>query len=140
MSYHPPIHPNPATAEGLNVERNGPVLARPWKSYLYKSGWYTADMSAPTDWRQLIVPETYAAIEFLVIPPAGVTSYTVVEGRWVVVGKPVDESLWVETEQHVCNGPTIIRVEANTDPAGIYLKGIQGDTTGGIKLAWRFSP
>lgn len=138
--YHPPIHPNPATAEGINSERGGIELARPWRPWNYTEGWYLADMAAPTTWRQCVVPGRAPNVEFLVLPPAGVTQYTVVVGRWVVVGKPVDESMWVETEQHVCNGPSIIPVKANTDPVSAYVVGIQGDTTGGIKLAYRESP
>jgi len=138
--YHEPTHPNKATAEGVNSQRGGFNLARPWKAYHYRSGWVVADMTAPASFRECIIPGTFDAVEFLVIPPAGVTQFSVIEGRWIVVDKPVDETIWVETEQHTCNGPTIIRVLAETDPVAVYITGIQGDATGGLKMAYREAP
>lgn len=73
---------NNPSVNGPHVDRFGSVTAAPYAPFLGDVP-IAAVQSAPATVRECAVLDRHARAAFLVVPPAGVTAYTISYGRWV---------------------------------------------------------
>lgn len=125
----------PAARNGTGVP-----AVRPWTAFKGQTS-IAANQSPPTSITGCVhTQQSY--IEWLVKPPAGVTRYTVVLGRWCRALQGTHEVVdeWVETHRIDRDGPSarmIPAVETGLDRCALYITGIQGDATGEFSLFYR---
>lgn len=126
---------NNPSAVGKGTERFGPESANAYRPFL-KDVVIAAGQTAPASPRHCAVVGMHRRVAFLVIPPAGVTAYTVQYGRWVEdTSGDLNTFLVVGSlDVTVADTPTAeVVFETFTDPVAAFVTDLTGtpdaDTT-----------
>lgn len=134
--------PNPTVGGHVEVERFGPELAGPWKTY-HDALNVVAVMTAPDTRLKCVALGRARKAEFLVKIPAGVTDVTINYGRW---GKgPGGLDGWIHLGKKTlvaADGAlqTVGPFDTQTDPAGIWVSAITGAPGASFEFWYRGAP
>jgi hypothetical protein len=129
IADQPPMDPTaPDGQSGLQVDRFGAVGAGGWKFAKFVTG---AEL-APTSRLQCIVQSQHRNVEWLVLPPPGVTDYDVLVGRWIqgAIG-PLVVDKFIPDGDHNANltNPLLITQKIERDPFVLIIDSVTGAPT-----------
>ena len=147
---------NPHTSNTAQVDRYGAGSARPIQPYRANVLHATA-MSAPTAPNQCVVAGRARQVEFIVVPPPGVTAYTAHVGRWVrdvtwakvtalpsppadgELHDPLDDSVEIDSVSVSSGIPVSIVINTHTDPVWVFVDTLTGSANAntGFRFFWR---
>lgn len=133
---------NPHTSNTAQVDRYGQESSSGLAPF--NVGSHTTNMSEPANPEVCHTPGREREVEFIVVPPAGVTGYTVRWGRWLrdksfvrqppaavgELGYPLNNWLEDGNAAHTDVLPKSIRMETRSDPCSVYVDAIAGTPTG----------
>jgi len=132
IATQPPMDPSsPDQQSGNQVDRFGGVGAGGWRFYKF----VTAVEAVPVNRLVCITLSQHRAVEWLVLPPPGVTDYDVLVGRWIqgTIGPLVVDKFIPDGDY---NGnllaPLLVRQRIERDPFCLVIDTVVGAPAGPV--------